>query len=360
MNIVFANYRRTRLKPSSSARLERWALALRFAQVERNDKRVLDDSDLQARIRRRFESEWLREGAPADVLIAIRTMLGVECVEYRLARAELRAFLADEAARAWRETLISAWEEDNVSLSAAVWWIATGGVPHDCDEGDLENAAKTLLRQARSKEHPFSVKGRRSSASSREGVPRDDLSDAMPFFGMDERKFLSGAPCLHWNSMLERGRVDVIEDRSGAGTWCDLSIEREDMLQLWPVKQGEVILPIERAVSVGDVSMAQHDATLAANHRAPSEKGSGELPKGRPVDAVDHTPRRRGPKPKVTPRVIQEMEAAVVRGKNLNDMKEEEMASAFNASRDICRAARDTVLSRNSEQNQRQIPTIDK
>jgi hypothetical protein len=351
MNAISANYHRTRLKPSSSARLERWALALREAQIERKDKHVLDDSNLQAHIRRRFESEWLRDGAPVDALIAIRTTLGVESVEYCLARAELRAFLTNEEARVWRDTLLSVWKEDHVSLSAAVWWIATGGEPRDCDDEELENAAKTLLRQARSKEHPISVKGRRSSASSREAVPRDDLSDAMPFFGMDERKFFSGAPCLHWNSMLEDSRLDVIEDRSGARTWCDLSIEREDMLQLWPAKQGEVIFPIECTVSVGDASMAQNDATLAANHRAPSEKGSSEPSKGRPVDAVDHTPRRRGPKPKVTPRVIQEMEAAVERGENLNDMKEEEMASAFNASRDICRAARDTVLSRNSDRN---------
>jgi hypothetical protein len=279
MNVISANYRRTRLKPSSSARLERWALTLRLARIERGTKPVLDDSDLQAHIRRRFESEWRRDGAPADVLSAIGATFGVESVEHHLARAEYRAFLKNEEARAWRDTLLSAWKEDYVSLSAIVWWIATGGEPRDCDEEELENAARTLLRQARSKEAPLSVKGRRSSESSRESVPRDDLSDAMPFVAMDERKFFSGAPCLHWNSMLEDARGDVIENASGLVSWRNLAIEREDMLQLWPAPQDE-----DLAESAGSAN-AREDQML------PYKTGAQGRPS--PIQLVEREAERR-------------------------------------------------------------------
>jgi hypothetical protein len=46
----------------------------------------------------------------------------------------------------------------------------------------------------------------------------------------------------------------------------------------------------------------------------------------------------------------------------LDAMKEEEMESTFDASRDVCRRARNTVLSEPSQtfDNSRQLPTIDK
>jgi hypothetical protein len=163
----------------------------------------------------------------------------------------------------WRDTLTSAWEKDNVSLSATVWWIATGGEPCDCDDEELENAAKALLRQARSKDDPLAIKGRRNSVCPREDVPRNNLSDAMPFFGVDERMFLSGAPCVQWNPMLEDDRCDVIAPREGAWTWCDLSIEREAMRQLWPAAQDEVAVSTERAETTGEPLPHEIDSSIS-------------------------------------------------------------------------------------------------
>ncbi len=283
MNVNSANYRRTRLKPSSSARLERWALALRGAQIERKGKHVLDDAGLQTHIKRRFESEWLRDGAPADVLIAIRTTLGVESVEYCLSRVELRAFLMNEEARAWRNTLISAWEQDYVSLSAVVWWIASSGAPRDCDDDDLESAAKTLLRQVRSKEATLTAWGRQRSNLSKEEIPRNVLADAMPFLGMDEHKFFSSAPCVHWNSTLDNERTDVIEDKSGARTWCDISIELEDMLRLWPKMQVKATLPTEGPVTIG--------ADSAEDPLAPYKTGAQGRPS--PIQLIEREAERR-------------------------------------------------------------------
>jgi hypothetical protein len=72
------------------------------------------------------------------------------------------------------------------------------------------------------------------------------------------------------------------------------------------------------------------------------------------------TARPRGPRKLVQERVIHEMRISDQLPR-LDAMTEEEMKATFRASRDTCRKARQTILSKiNNSDNLRQSPTIDK
>jgi hypothetical protein len=58
-----------------------------------------------------------------------------------------------------------------------------------------------------------------------------------------------------------------------------------------------------------------------------------------------HSGRRRGPKPVQSPRVIAAMQADLANGFDLDTATEEEMSSKYDASRDVCRHAKNEVLS---------------
>jgi len=196
----------------------------------------------------------------------------------------------------WRDIVNAEWAKEHISLSAAVYWIATRGEARDCDYDALESAAKLLLRQARSKEAPLKVKGRKTQISSRRDVERDDLADAMPFFGMDDALFESGAPYLQWNSMLEPDRRDTVEKRDGSVSWHELAIEHEDMLRFWPAAKDGTSEPAADPVTQVAVTATDEPARMGAiahEHSAdmaPAHEVEVEAPSVANVDSVSATP----------------------------------------------------------------------
>lgn len=212
----------------------------------------------------------------------------------------------------WAAILTREWSEDAVSLSGAVWWIATGGAPAYSDDDELENAARSLLRELRSGK--IEVLGTPGDEAIPARVPREHFSiAAAPFTGdLPDDILLSGAATLRWALDIEddwrSADGDTIEARFSV-LWSRLHVRKEDLLAKWPVKQ---VPPTSAAA-----------------------RGRG---RGRPIG--------------VGQRVLDDMRRDLTSGAfDVFDAKEEELATKYRASRDTCRKQRETLKSENAGSN---------
>lgn len=236
----------TRLKhvrPSSQERLERWALALRQAQIERGKRPVLDDDGLRSCIWRRMEGEYRRDRGLGGVVDAICASLGSECVEYRVARHEAKRL--SKSVQAWSELFARDWERVYVPISAAVYWIATKGRSQlcaVCDDFYLEKAASDLIGAACNEK--IMVFGSNDIDMIQMVVPAQCFIAESQFTGdVRDAIIFSDVPVIRWILDHEEdwrtGDGDTIENRSKI-LWRRLCVKRADLLKMWPAEGHEL------------------------------------------------------------------------------------------------------------------------
>jgi hypothetical protein len=156
----------------------------------------------------------------------------------------------------WRDILKSEWEKPYVSLSAIVYWISAKGEPRECDFDELNAAAKILAAELREGgKLAGKVKGYPSGKAIRETAPCDAFANIPTFFddGSGLQSFWEiGVAYLEWDQDLEDGRGDVITDRCDAIHWRGLSIDKADLLELWPVQRADA----ERSPALEETALA--------------------------------------------------------------------------------------------------------
>jgi hypothetical protein len=144
------------------------------------------------------------------------------------------------------EVLTALWGEGAVSLSGAVWWIATGGEPEpDCNDESLELAAKALVRAAL--DGRITIFGQNKVGDTLAIAP-ETLGKALnveTFTGSTDDDFLFfKGRVLCWQFDLsdevfsdEKGDGDTINDRDIV-LWRHLFVRMIDIERIWP-KAGE-------------------------------------------------------------------------------------------------------------------------
>jgi len=260
------------LRASSQRRLSRWAKALRNRHVSAFHWRIVGDERLRASIDRRFDAEFRRGNLPGDVLEIIERELG-HGVEYRLAELACRRIEETDAYRErlqaleaayWRTILNKSWSQSLISLTDAVYWIATSGEPREPEDDELETAASELV--ARLQSGDLVACGIPGEERFHEDMPIEHIltatRDGAPIFG---ESVFGDAPRLLW-AITPGEDGDTIEDRNDAH-WRGVSIKKSDLMRLWPAKQEtDEGLPL-----IEDVP-EQADAGTPATVRRPTRK----------------------------------------------------------------------------------------
>lgn len=199
----------------------------------------------------------------------------------------------DEAnAAEWRDMLINEWSRPFVSLTSAVYFVASHGLPVEPDDDDLERAASKIVRRLQDGELVAFGKGRYYDAL--QAISLDEISSAT----LDGSTFLDSPPLdaalhLSW-AIIPGGDDDRIESRS-AVRWGAVSIRRPDLAGLLSLV---IVEPAQRC--------------------------------GRSSKKID--------------RIVVEMIDDNDSGIAVMDMSEAEMAHRYRASDKTCRAARRIAL----------------
>lgn len=207
----------------------------------------------------------------------------------------------DEAnAAEWRDMLINEWSRPFVSLTSAVYFVASHGLPVEQDDDDLERAASKIVRRLQDGELVAFGKGRYYDALAT--ISRDEVSsatlDGAPF--LDPSR-LDAALHLAW-AVIPGGDDDRIESRS-AVRWQAVSIRRSDLAGLL--------------------------SPVIAGAQGRAEPMASETDK-----------RQRGPLPKKLNQIVAAMLADLEGGFPLIGALEKELSERYGASRGTCRKAR--------------------
>jgi hypothetical protein len=185
----------------------------------------------------------------------------------------------------WVDVLAREWSKPFVSLSAVVHWIATRGELREADYDELNEAAKYLVSALHDHQNrliPHGISSR--DGSLHEEIPPAHTSNIPSFFDDGRETAAFGIkPYLKWNPFLEDGNGDVIKDRGNRpGTssdtihWRDISIDKADMLRLWPAKHEP---PTADKVSEADRESSHQVAPIEASQsqRPSAERDSPRL-----------------------------------------------------------------------------------
>ena len=144
----------------------------------------------------------------------------------------------------WGEILTAEWSRPFISLSGAVWWIATGGEARDCEDDELENASRRLIEAARNGE--IAVFGVDADDDHNKPVPAERLPiRAMSFTGdAGDEDLLFGGPkaeqrpaVVFWMSGLQNDWQDEGGDNIATISktlWRRLSVRKADLCAKWP------------------------------------------------------------------------------------------------------------------------------
>ena len=143
----------------------------------------------------------------------------------------------------WGEILTAEWSRPFISLSGAVWWIATGGEARDCEDDELENASRRLIEAARNGE--IAVFGVDADDDRNKPVPAERLPiRAMSFTGdAGDEDLLFGGPkassgplwCFGCPVYKMIGKTKAaITSRRYPRLWRRLSVRKADLCAKWP------------------------------------------------------------------------------------------------------------------------------
>lgn len=144
------------------------------------------------------------------------------------------------------KVLEAEWSRPFMSLSGAVWWIATSGGARDCNDDELERAANCLLEAAQN--GAITIYGVAKNEVENRPIPAErfaiqamsftgDVGDADLLFG--ERKETNAPPpvVLCWMSGLEddwrNDDGDKIETRFHV-LWRRISVKKAELCTTWP------------------------------------------------------------------------------------------------------------------------------
>ena len=148
----------------------------------------------------------------------------------------------------WSSILEEEWSHAFISLTGAVWWIATGGDAEgrcrdsEEDQADLDSAAARLFNRLEAGE--LKAFGIRHLRTLREEVPCEHFECATPFFGEAPDGMLNSATAtLHWNSMLDGDwrtgeNSDMIRTLAEV-SWRRLAIKKADLLAVFLANERE-------------------------------------------------------------------------------------------------------------------------
>lgn len=159
----------------------------------------------------------------------------------------------------WRDVLTTAWCNHHVPIGAAIWWIALGGIPGDCDDDALDAATRDVV--GRLQAGSLMLFGSRAGALPAP-IPREQIPNTKSFIADLP---IDGSAIVCFDHMVEGGEhADRIEDRCNVH-WSRLTIERGQLVALWPAHTSDDaawIAELESRINANP-ALTQGDAIVA-------------------------------------------------------------------------------------------------
>jgi hypothetical protein len=142
------------------------------------------------------------------------------------------------SATEYAKILSKVWSRPFVSLTGAAYWIGSGGQLREPGDGELEGAARALIKKLQSGE--IVAFGVPNGGGFHEAIPIEHILsatlDGSPIF---IEPALDDSPHILWG-IIPGAHRDSIEDRAQV-RWRDVSIMRETVIETWPATQDKDI-----------------------------------------------------------------------------------------------------------------------